>query len=202
VILQVHYHPNGKAETDKSRLGIYFAKKPVKQALHTTLVIQPKLEIPAGAKSVEVDAGWKNPKEGWKTPMDITAIGITPHMHRLGRDMTVTATFPDGTSLDLIKVPDWDFNWQMTYYFEKPLDLPKGTLLKLKAHFDNPTDKLVHWGEATTDEMCIAFLSIVQKGQDLTRPGEKDELGEYFVRELEKRQKFIEQQKKAAEAKK
>ena len=31
VIIQVHYHPRGKAETDRSKIGIYFARKPVKQ---------------------------------------------------------------------------------------------------------------------------------------------------------------------------
>ncbi len=202
-IIQVHYHPSGKPETDRTRVGIYFAKKPVKQALHTNLVIQQNLRIPPKTENFEVEAGWKVPEFGWKIPVDVTALGITPHMHRLGKDMTVTATFPDGTSLDLIKVPDWDFNWQSTYYFEKPLELPKGTLIKLKAHFDNPTDKLVKWGEATTDEMCIGFLSVVQKGQDLTRPDETDKLRDIFKKQGEERRKFAEEYyKKAMEARK
>jgi thiol-disulfide isomerase/thioredoxin len=192
-IIQVHYHPSGKPETDRTKVGLYFSKKPVKQALHTNMVIQRIFELPPKSENIEVDAGWKIPGFAWKVPVDITAIGITPHMHRLGKDMTVTATFPDGTSLDLIKIPDWDFNWQSMYYFEKPLDLPKGTMVKLKAHFNNPTDKAVHWGEATTDEMAIGFLSVVQKGQDLTRPGEQDTLRDVFKKQGEERKKFTDE---------
>jgi hypothetical protein len=202
-IIQIHYHPSGKPETDRTRLGIYFSKKPVKQALHSNMVIQQALRIPPKAENFEVEAGWKVPEFGWKTPIDVTALGITPHMHMLGRDITVTATFPDGTSLDLIKIADWDFNWQNTYYFEKPLELPKGTLIKVKAHYDNPTDKVVKWGEATTDEMCIGFLSVVQKGQDLTRPGEKDTLRNVFQEQGKERRKFAEEYyKKAQESRK
>jgi hypothetical protein len=190
VIMQVHYHPSGKPEKDRTQIGIYFAKKPIKQVYQTNLVIQRALMIPPKAENHEVEAGWKVPEFGWKVPVDLTALSITPHMHQLGRDMTVTATFPDGTNLDLIKVPDWDFNWQLTYNFEKPLDLPKGTLIRLKAHFDNPTDKLVKWGEATTDEMCIGFLGVVQKDQDLTRPGEKDHLRDIFNQQYAERAKF------------
>jgi hypothetical protein len=192
-IIQVHYHPSGKPETDRTRVGIYFSKKPIKQALHTNLVIQQALRIPPKAENFEVEAGWKVPEFGWQVPVDLTALGVTPHMHMLGKDILVTATFPDGTSLDLIKIPAWDFNWQNTYYFEKPLDLPKGTRIKLKAHYDNPGDKLVKWGEATTDEMCIGFLSVVQKGQDLTRPGEKDTLRDVFQEQGKERQKFAQE---------
>ena len=49
----------------------------------------------------------------------------------------MSVTFPDGRDQDLIKIDDWDFNWQNTYYFEKPLDLPKGSVLKVVAHYDN-----------------------------------------------------------------
>ena len=99
--------------------------------------------------------------------------------------MQVSVKFPDGRVQDVIKIPDWDFNWQYTYQFEKPLDIPKGSLVYLVSHYDNseanPNNphkppKLVTWGEATTDEMCIAFLGITKKGQDLTKPGEKDDL--------------------------
>ena len=190
VVMQVHYHPSGKPETDRTRIGVYFAKKPVKQILHWNLAANFGLYIPPGAKKFEVDAGWKVPEFGWKVPVDVSALAVTPHMHLLGRDMTMTATFPDGREQDLIRIGDWDFNWQNTYYFEKPIDLPKGTLVKVRAHYDNPSKAPVKWGEATTDEMCIGFIAVVQKGQDLTRPGEKDELREVFRKQFDEREEF------------
>jgi AhpC/TSA family/Copper type II ascorbate-dependent monooxygenase, C-terminal domain len=180
VIVQVHYHPQGKAETDRSKIGLYFSKKPIKQVIHWGIVINPGLELPPGQSNIEV-------KAAWEVPMDVTAWAVTPHMHLLGRDMQISVKFPDGHVQPVIKVPDWDFNWQYTYQFEKPLDIPKGSLVYLVSHYDNSESNphnphkpptLVKWGEATTDEMCIGFLGLTKKGQDLTKPGEKDDFEE------------------------
>ena len=98
----------------------------------------------------------------------------------------MSVTFPDGHVEDLIHIPNWDFNWQSAYEFEKPMDLPKGSILKVVAHYDNssenPTNpnsppKEIKWGPATYDEMCVGFISLTKKDQDLTLPGEKNDLG-------------------------
>jgi hypothetical protein len=97
-------------------------------------------------------------------------------MHLLGREMKVTATYPDGTVHPLIYIDDWDFHWQGTYTFAKPVPLPGGTRLYVVATYDNsaanrrnpstpPRD--VRWGEETTDEMCIAFVQITVDGEQL-----------------------------------
>ena len=205
VVMQVHYNLSGKPETDRTRIGLYFARKPIKQILHWNAALNMTMKVPAGAANHEVEAGWKNPEFGWKVPADVTALAVTPHMHLLGKDMTMTVTFPDGRDLDLIRINDWDFQWQNTYYFDKPIDLPKGTILKVKAHYDNSAanprnpkspPQAVGWGEATTDEMCIGFLAVVKKGQDLTQPGEKDDLGEIFRQQYEERRKKGEEYRK------
>ena len=189
----MHYHPQGKAETDRSKLGIYFAKKPIKQVMHWGVVINPGLELPPGQSNIEI-------KGAWEVPVDVTAWAVTPHMHLLGRDMQISVKFPDGRVQDLIKVPDWDFNWQYTYQFDKSLDIPKGSLVYLVSHYDNSAanprnphkpPKLVKWGEATTDEMCIGFLALTKKGQDLTKPGEKDDFMDILRKQMEElREKY------------
>src|SRR5262249_27183394 len=92
------------------------------------------------------------------------------HMHLLGREMSVTAVLPDGTKQQLIRVKDWDFNWQDQYLYAKPVQLPKGTKLELEAFYDNsegntknPTSppKAARWGEQTTDEMCLCGVQVV-----------------------------------------
>jgi mono/diheme cytochrome c family protein len=188
IIIQVHYHPQGKPETDRSRIGIYFARKPVKQILHWGVVINPELELPPGKSNIEV-------KGAWETPVDLVAYNVSPHMHLLGHDMQISVKFPDGRVQDIIKIDDWDFNWQYTYNFEKPLDVPKGSMFYLVAHYDNSSSnprnprrdhpQLVKWGEATTDEMCIGFLGVTKKEQDLTRPGEKDDFMEILGKQAE-----------------
>jgi len=75
-------------------------------------------------------------------------------------------------------VSDWDFNWQTSYVFKKPLHLPKGTRLDMEAHYDNSSGnplnpanppKLVRWGEQTTDEMCLAFVAYTLDKEHLTK---------------------------------
>ena len=129
-------------------------------------------------------------------------------MHLLGNDMPCPSRSPTAASQDLIKIDDWDFNWQNTYYFEKPLDLPKGSVVKVVAHYDNSASnprnpnqpaKVVSWGEATTDEMCIGFIGVTKKGQDLTQPGEKDDLREILIRQREEFRKKMEEAREAKE---
>jgi peroxiredoxin len=198
VVVQVHYHPSGRPETDRSRIGVHFTRTPVKQTLHWSAAIKFDLKIPAGAPNFEA-------KAEWPIPVDVEALAVTPHMHMLGRDMHMWVAFPDGREQDLIKIPDWDFGWQNTYYFEQPITLPKGTILKLVAHFDNSEDnprnpnkppKLVTWGEATTDEMCIGFIALTKKGQDLTRPGEKDDLRQILDKQRDDVRKYRERMAK------
>lgn len=162
LILQVHYHPDGKPEEDQTSVGIYFAKKPVTRRVYT-LPILARLNIPPG------DADYHTMRTV-HVPFDADVISVTPHMHLLGRTISLTANLPDGTAEPMIKIGDWDFNWQDTYAYTKPMHLPKGTTITLDATYDNSADnprnpnnppKKVGWGEATTDEMCIGFVSFV-----------------------------------------
>ena len=187
IIIQMHYHPSGKAETDRTRIGLHFARKPIRQTLHWAAALNPGLKLPPGGSNIEI-------KAAWPVPVDLVAHAVTPHMHLLGRDIAMSITYPDGRVQDLIKIDDWDFNWQYSYFFEKPLDLPKGSVLNVVSHYDNTSanprnpnkpPKLVKWGEATTDEMCVGFIAVTKKGQDLTRPGEKDDLMEIFQKQME-----------------
>ncbi len=127
--------------------------------------------IPAGAARHEVRAAFTVPPG-----RNFHAIGIAPHMHLLGREMKVTATYPDGSVRPLISIDDWDFHWQGMYDFASPVPLPSGTRIDLTAVYDNssanrrnpnspPQD--VMWGEGTTDEMCIAFIRMTVDGERL-----------------------------------
>jgi AhpC/TSA family/Copper type II ascorbate-dependent monooxygenase, C-terminal domain len=200
VIIQVHYHPSGKAETDRTRIGLYFARKPIKQTLHWNAAANLEMQLPPGESAIEI-------KARWELPVDVVAYAVMPHMHLLGRDMMMSLKYPDGRAQELIKIDSWDFNWQYSYYFQEPIEIPKGTQLLVTAHFDNSASnprnpnkppKLVTWGEATTDEMCIGFLAVTKKDQDLTRPGEQDDLMEIVRKQADDyREKRDRSEKKA-----
>src|SRR5499426_2333428 len=165
VVIQMHYN-NGAtvARTDRTRVALHFAKSPIDKRQRGIMVLNRTFTIPSGERRYEVRGSWTNPFN-----RDLHASTITPHMHLLGRDMKVTATYPDGTVRPLIHIDDWDFNWQTTYTFARPIPLPAGTRLDMLAVFDNSADNLrqpshpprpVSWGEGTTDEMAIVFLGV------------------------------------------
>ena len=127
---QVHYHPDGKPATDRSRIGLHFATTPIRQTVHRPFALNAGLLFLPGKSNIEVKATWTVPviDPGG-------ALAVTPHMHKVGRDMTMMVTYPDGRTDDLIKIADWDFGWQNTYFFETPFDLPRGSVLRVVAHY-------------------------------------------------------------------
>jgi len=163
IVLQIHYHPSGKLETDQSSVGLYFSKTPPAQFARYTTLFQTKFAIPPGDAHHAVEATRDVHANG-------RVIAIAPHMHLIGREMKVTATAPDGTVTPMVWVKNWDFNWQHQYFYAKPFPLVKGTKVKLEAIFDNSAEnannpshppKLVKFGEGTNDEMAGVILLTV-----------------------------------------
>jgi hypothetical protein len=164
LVLQIHYHPDGKAETDQSVVGVYFNKRPARQIAGGIAVRSRILNIPAGEPRYHVTA------QSDPLPADVQAIGIAPHMHYIGKEMKVVAESPDGKTIPLIWIKDWDFNWQGQYQYQTPVKLAKGSVIRLDAYYDNSAEnprnpsrppKRVRWGEQTTDEMCLLGVQVV-----------------------------------------
>ena len=165
IVLQVHYHPHhDEAMPDQTQFGVYFSDKTPSKTMRILPLINTSFTIPPNDANYRVDAALPIP-----VPFPIKIWFIAPHMHLLGRKMKVEMTPKDGAAQCLIDIEDWDFNWQGAYRYAKPIDVPTGARLSLTAHYDNssgnprnPNDppKPVSWGEATTDEMCIAFLGV------------------------------------------
>lgn len=163
VVMQIHYHEvEGAAAPDITSVGLHFARGPIAKHLYTIPVINQSFRIPAGASDYPVSASIPF------VPVDVHLLGVTPHMHLLGKTMELTATGPGGPQC-LLQVPDWDFHWQATYRYAEPIAIRAGSRIALRATYDNSAlnpenpnspPKEVGWGESTTDEMCIAFLSL------------------------------------------
>lgn len=155
IVAQAHYHAFGTPVTDKTRIGLYFAKGAIKRESVALAVMNTQFKIPAGAKNYEVTANYT-----FDQYAQITNLG--PHMHQRGTDMTITAVFPDGNKQTLVK-SNWNPDWDISYQLAQPIVAPKGTRLELVAHYDNsadnprnpdPTKDLVFG----TDEMMIGFI--------------------------------------------
>jgi len=162
IVVQIHYHPSGKAEEDQSALGLKFSGPPTKGRAGIILSSR-RIAIPAGDAHYVV-------KTSVTVPRDVEVFGITPHAHYLGKDIQVNAVLPDGTIQHLIRIEDWDFNWQGQYRDKEPMHLPLGTRIELEYVYDNSENNPhnpshppvpVTWGEETKNEMAVLFLGVV-----------------------------------------
>jgi hypothetical protein len=157
---QVHYTTNGAPASDRSRIGLIFAKEPPKNEIRTALIANAQFAIPAGAANyqVEAEATFNDDVKVWT---------MHPHMHLRGKDMTYTAIYPDGRQEVVLHVPKYDFGWQTDYWLAQPMSLPKGSKLHVTAHFDNsPANRfnpdaktVVRWGDQTWEEMMIGYIT-------------------------------------------
>lgn len=170
LIFQMHYTTNGQASKDRTSIGLYFAKGPIEKRVITTGAVSRNLVIPAGEPNYESTASFTF-KE------DSHIVSFMPHMHVRGKDFEYRLVYPDGTSKVLLKVPKYDFNWQLNYFLKEPVAAPKGSRIECLAHHDNsaknkfnpdPT-KEVRWGPQTWEEMMIGWLDYTIDGQDLRK---------------------------------
>jgi hypothetical protein len=162
IFIQVHYTTNGTPSTDRTRIGLVFAKEPPEKRVLTLSATNTKFKIPAGDPSYRVDSEFE---------LGTTAVlyGLHPHMHGRGKDFEYRIKFPNGETQKLLSVPNYKFSWQLWYDLSTPMVLPKGTKIECTAHFDNspnnpdnadPTKDIV-WGDQSWDEMMIGFFNIV-----------------------------------------
>jgi hypothetical protein len=95
------------------------------------------------------------------TTQDYSFMSVFPHMHLLGKDLECIAVTPTNDTINLVKINNWDFEWQGDYYFEKFLKIPAGSIIYAKGNYDNtvsatnPNPVTVQSGFNTEDEMFV-----------------------------------------------
>ena len=176
IVMQIHYFPVGRTDTDQTQIGLYFSKTKPKQVVLDIPLIQDKFRIPAGANN------YSAPTYSLSLPSfidDVKVIWAYPHMHLLGRKISIDVVQPDQTKVNGIAIDDWDFNWQGSYAYVTPLAVPGGSTITLNCSYDNSADNprnpnnplvAVTWGERTTDEMCVGFVGLVSPKLELLLP--------------------------------
>ena len=167
LMLQTHFHPTGKVETERFTVGLYFADQAPKKEL-VTIQVPPffgrgeGIDIPAGEKNYQVE-------DSFTIPVEVDAHIVGGHAHYLCEEMRMTAALPDGSSIPLLYIDDWDLNWQDQYTYQEPVRLPAGTVVKTELRYDNSEDNYdnpsyppvrVKWGQESTDEMGSITLKV------------------------------------------
>jgi hypothetical protein len=164
LILNMHYSPSSKKETDQSKINLYFAKTEVDRVVHTLtlrendIVNQPFYIYAETSPTFYIN---------YKVDKDISLISLLPHMHFIGKRFKAVAETPSGEIIPLIKIDKWDFNWQTTYQFKHMLKIPAGSYIKMEAQYDNSSNnkanpfvpaRNIGYGWGSTSEMCNLII--------------------------------------------
>ncbi len=161
IVLQMHYTTRGHATEDRSSVGMVFAKqRPAKRVL-TLQLTNDKFLIPPGDPDHQVQVHGT-------LPNDAELLSFFPHMHLRGKSFEYRRLPPGGSSETLLRIPHYDFFWQLSYRLAQPLPLKAGTMLEAIATFDNSRnnphnpdpDSAVTWGEQTWAEMMVGFFDV------------------------------------------
>lgn len=173
IVMQTHFHPSGKKESEQTEIAIYFADRAPSRQL-TAIQLPPMfgrfsgLDVPAGQSDYEIG-------QSFTLPVGVEAIAVTGHAHYICREMEMLATLPEGRVITLLKIDDWDLDWQDQYQFADPVPLPAGTRIDARIVYDNSADnpenpfsppERIRWGRESTDEMGSVTLRVVAQDED------------------------------------
>lgn len=173
LVIQVHYPAGSVGKVDSTKLRVYYNTnatardvriEPILNHLAPTLVNGP-LVIPANTI--------KTFEERFMIPFIFKAsiLAIAPHMHLIGSSIKSYANKPNGDTIRLIDIPHWDFHWQGQYYYQKPVIIEGGSVMRAFATYNNTSSnphnpnsppQTVSLGEATTDEMMLVYFAFTQ----------------------------------------
>ena len=190
IIWNLHYQATGKPETARPSVGAWLSAEQSTQRVRSLglrettsegrqLVAPPPLtpaERRAAAGGRQVGQGL-NPLLAAIPPNEanwtVTGIGafqndaviqsLFVHAHVRGNDFTWLLTYPDGREEVLLRVPNYDFDWQFEYELAEPIRVPAGSTVKSIARYDNSRNnrrnpaphKEVYWSEQSWDDMYL-----------------------------------------------
>ncbi|HXV85465.1 MAG TPA: hypothetical protein VD793_02145, partial [Gemmatimonadales bacterium] len=177
LVLQVHVPGHGASHTITPQVALHFADAPPARSPVVIMLGSRDIDIPPDRSDVVA-------LDSVELPVDVLVLGLYPHAHYLGRELHGLATLPNGRVRWLIRVPDWDFNWQDEYRLAEPLFLPRGSRLTMRWRYDNtsrnprnpnrPPQRVVY-GPRSHDEMGDLVIQVLPR----TR-----EEGEVLAREM------------------
>lgn len=180
LVFQMHYMARGHRATDRTSVGMVFAKQAPQQRVLTLQLTNDKFVIPPGVDDFRVEVHGS-------LPNDAVLLSFFPHMHLRGKKFEYNIIQPGGAAETLLRV-NYDFYWQLSYRLAEPRQLKAGTVLQAVAWFDNSKNNVhnpdpnvaVRWGDQTRDEMMVGFFDVavkanVDKAEYFVRPGAKAE---------------------------
>lgn len=170
LVIQIHYPAGSNGRVDSTSVRLYYSSNPaardvrVEPILHhfAPVLVNGPLNIPANTV--------RTFEERFTLPIPYKAsvLAVAPHMHLIGESIYSFANKPTGDTIRFIRVPHWDFHWQGQYYYQRPVVVETGSVLRAFATYNNTASnphnpssppRNVGLGESTTDEMMLVYFA-------------------------------------------
>ena len=165
IVLQIHYPPGINEVWDSTKLNLML-EEPTNQR---EVFVQPPLNFGSSLENGPLYIQANTTKtfyNRFEMPIKLSLLAVAPHMHLLGKSIKSYLVSGKDT-VNIVDIPKWDFHWQMSYMFRKPIVANKGSFLRGTATYDNtyanpynpnvpPRD--VSAGEGTADEMFLIYF--------------------------------------------
>jgi hypothetical protein len=101
-------------------------------------------------------------------PRAINMQTIWPHTHNIAKNVLCFAKTPTNEIIPLVRIPNWDYLWQSSYEFVKPISIPAHSKIYMICLYDNtennkrnpnhPPQKVIY-GRKAQDEMLVLMYS-------------------------------------------
>ena len=177
IIIQIHYPTSAVGKLDSTRVNIQYIHGNTAGIRNVSLapILNHQTDLTDGPLVIPADS-IKTFHEQFTVPANVTVLGIAPHAHLVCRQMKAFAVTTVGDTIPLVEIDNWDFHWQGTHSFQKPIKIPTGSVLHGIALYDNTYNnpngprpiQTVTVGESTTNEMMLFYFSylLYQSGDE------------------------------------
>ncbi|MDO9001601.1 MAG: T9SS type A sorting domain-containing protein [Bacteroidota bacterium] len=164
IIIQLHYPAGSSGQVDSTKIRLFFypvGTTGVRRIYSTTPLQNWSMAIPANSV-VPYSAYYPSQSQGLPAP--ISAFAVMPHSHLLCQSIIYYAVNPGIDTIPLIRINEWDFEWQDYFIFKKLVKIPAGYRLYSKHIYDNTTNNpnnpnsppiMVFSNTGTKDEMLF-----------------------------------------------
>lgn len=151
VVAQIHYNTSQRVpQPDRTVMKLQYSPQPVSTVAAFVAVAQLQFSIPPRSTGFTAF-------RDFDATSGLKVYGVLPHMHTLGQSIRVENV---SKSQCFVQIPRWDFHWQQVYFFQQPLQVTVPDTIRVSCTWDNYTDRTIHWGESTEDEMCINYFYV------------------------------------------
>jgi len=162
IIVQVHYAPLIHDAEDLSSINIFFKETAIEREINQVIFSDWEFYLPADQETTII--------RDLYIPNSVSLVNILPHCHLIGKSWEIYATTGQGETIPIIKINNWDFDWQSFYYPEYLLKIPAGSTITAKCVYDNTVSnpnnpnsppQTIFPGQGTNDEMFFIPIEFI-----------------------------------------